>query len=77
MSAPFLISSHSFLFPRTHANMKHAHAHFEGVLAFIMFRNLRRDIARYNEEDKEEAVEQTGWKLVHGDVFRPPTQSFW
>lgn len=21
---------------------------------------------------KEEAIEETGWKLVHGDVFRPP-----
>lgn len=43
-----------------------------GILAFIMVRTLRRDIARYNEEDKEEALEQTGWKLVHGDIFRPP-----
>ena len=22
-------------------------------------------------------MEQTGWKLVHGDVFRPPRHSFW
>lgn len=48
-----------------------------GILAFIMIRTLRRDIARYNEEDKDEAVEQTGWKLVHGDVFRMPIHSFW
>ena len=20
----------------------------------------------------EESIEETGWKLVHGDVFRPP-----
>jgi hypothetical protein len=22
-------------------------------------------------------MEQTGWKLVHGDVFRAPKHSFW
>ena len=31
-------------------------------------------IAQYNKEDDEldDAMEETGWKLVHGDVFRPP-----
>ncbi|KAG5243735.1 transmembrane superfamily member [Salix suchowensis] len=30
----------------------------------------------YNQlETQEEAQEETGWKLVHGDVFRPPTNS--
>lgn len=40
----------------------------------IIIRTLRRDIARYNnlDESAEEALEETGWKLVHGDVFRPP-----
>ena len=40
----------------------------------IIVRTLRRDIARYNslDESSEEALEETGWKLVHGDVFRPP-----
>jgi transmembrane 9 superfamily protein 2/4 len=39
----------------------------------IMIRTLRKDIAKYNkEEDVDDAVEETGWKLVHGDVFRPP-----
>jgi transmembrane 9 superfamily protein 2/4 len=34
---------------------------------------LKRDIAGYNEmQTLEEAQEETGWKLVHGDVFRPP-----
>ncbi len=38
---------------------------------FITFPN--RDIAKYNtDEDMEESIEETGWKLVHGDVFRPP-----
>lgn len=38
----------------------------------IIIRTLRRDIARYNnlDESAEEALEETGWKLVHGDVFR-------
>lgn len=40
----------------------------------IIVRTLRRDIAQYNREDDdlEDAIEETGWKLVHGDVFRPP-----
>ncbi|XP_046398998.1 transmembrane 9 superfamily member 4 isoform X2 [Ischnura elegans] len=56
-----------------------------GILTMIMVRTLRRDIARYNRDGGysplatqdisvglEEAIEETGWKLVHGDVFRPP-----
>jgi transmembrane 9 superfamily member 2/4 len=45
----------------------------------ILVRNLRRDIAAYNalsalsEEDAEEAEDEKGWKLVHADVFRPPS----
>ncbi|XP_061365245.1 transmembrane 9 superfamily member 8-like isoform X2 [Gastrolobium bilobum] len=47
-----------------------------GMLAMIMLRTLYRDIAKYNElETQEEAQEETGWKLVHGDVFRPPNNS--
>lgn len=42
----------------------------------IIIRTLRRDIARYNADDGiDEAIEETGWKLVHGDVFRPPRNS--
>jgi len=47
-----------------------------GVVAMIMLRTLRKDIASYNEmQTLEEAQEESGWKLVHGDVFRPPTFS--
>ncbi|OIW14971.1 hypothetical protein TanjilG_30690 [Lupinus angustifolius] len=47
-----------------------------GMVAMIMLRTLYRDISRYNElETQEEAQEETGWKLVHGDVFRPPQNS--
>lgn len=42
----------------------------------IMVRTLRRDIAKYNaDEGIDDALEETGWKLVHGDVFRPPRNS--
>jgi transmembrane 9 superfamily protein 2/4 len=48
-----------------------------GMIAMILVRNLYRDIARYNEETtSEDAAEETGWKLVHGDVFRPPAGFF-
>eukprot|EP00957_Ditylum_brightwellii_P189461 14421242-Ditylum_brightwellii.AAC.1 len=41
-----------------------------------MVRTLRNDIALYNElDDLEDSQEETGWKLVHGDVFRPPSTS--
>jgi len=45
-----------------------------GIITMIIIRTLRRDIAKYNmaDEDLEESIEETGWKLVHGDVFRPP-----
>ena len=48
------------------------------MVAAIITRNLRRDINRYNrvpqtDEERAEALEEYGWKLVHGDVFRPPT----
>jgi transmembrane 9 superfamily protein 2/4 len=47
-----------------------------GMVAMIMLRTLHRDISKYNElESQEEAQEETGWKLVHGDVFRPPSHA--
>jgi transmembrane 9 superfamily protein 2/4 len=49
-----------------------------GMVAMIMVRALNADISRYNrvltEEEKVEEREETGWKLVHGDVFRPPAR---
>lgn len=47
-----------------------------GLVALIMMRTLNMDYIRYaqdyNEESLEMAVrEETGWKRVHGDVFRP------
>jgi transmembrane 9 superfamily member 2/4 len=47
-----------------------------GVVAMIMLRTLHKDISSYNEmQTLEEAQEESGWKLVHGDVFRPPSFS--
>ena len=56
-----------------------------GMVSTILVRTLRKDIARYNRLDQlalddfgdtsavEDGVqEDSGWKLVHGDVFRPP-----
>jgi transmembrane 9 superfamily member 1 len=46
-----------------------------GFLAVILMRVLRNDISRYAlmEQGGDSAMtEESGWKLVHGDVFRPP-----
>ena len=37
---------------------------------------LCSDLAEYNSaEEKEELLEESGWKLVHADVLRAPPQS--
>uniref|UniRef100_A0A8C9RIJ7 Transmembrane 9 superfamily member n=1 Tax=Scleropages formosus TaxID=113540 RepID=A0A8C9RIJ7_SCLFO len=47
-----------------------------GMVAMIMLRTLHKDIARYNQVDQSYirlfTQEESGWKQVHGDVFRPP-----
>ncbi len=48
-----------------------------GMVALIMMRTLHADIAAYNAPsgdapDAADAAEESGWKLVHGDVLRPP-----
>ncbi|RMZ75317.1 hypothetical protein DV737_g5344, partial [Chaetothyriales sp. CBS 132003] len=56
------------------------------MVSTILYRTLRRDIARYNKLDNinlddltgtgvgdgDDVQEDSGWKLVHADVFRPP-----
>lgn len=45
------------------------------MVALILVRTLNRDMRKYNEileMTEEEQQEETGWKLIHGDVFRPP-----
>ncbi|XP_075509028.1 transmembrane 9 superfamily member 7-like [Primulina tabacum] len=43
-----------------------------GIVALIMMRTLHKDIVKYNQLDQDEVLDETGWKLVHADVFRPP-----
>ena len=57
-----------------------------GMVSMILLRALRKDIARYNRLDAfnlddltgtsaaadDGVQEDSGWKLVHGDVFRSP-----
>jgi len=47
------------------------------MIAAILIRNLRRDMARYSsvptEEERADDLEEFGWKLVHADVFRSPS----
>jgi transmembrane 9 superfamily protein 2/4 len=47
-----------------------------GIVFVIFLRTVRRDLARYEELDKETQAqmneELSGWKLVVGDVFREP-----
>jgi len=49
-----------------------------GAVATIMIRTLKKDIATYNEMQamgaSEGLEEEGGWKLMHGDVFRPPAR---
>jgi len=45
-----------------------------GMIAMIMMRTLHRDLRKYDEMElsEEEKQEETGWKMIHGEVFRPP-----
>eukprot|EP00183_Erythrolobus_madagascarensis_P007085 CAMPEP_0185845108 /NCGR_PEP_ID=MMETSP1354-20130828/1162_1 /TAXON_ID=708628 /ORGANISM="Erythrolobus madagascarensis, Strain CCMP3276" /LENGTH=639 /DNA_ID=CAMNT_0028544997 /DNA_START=131 /DNA_END=2050 /DNA_ORIENTATION=+ len=43
------------------------------LVGTILLRTLLRDFVRYNQlEEEDEQEDVTGWKLVHGDVFRAP-----
>jgi transmembrane 9 superfamily protein 2/4 len=54
------------------------------LVGMILLRSVYGDISRYNlrldeikpmtEEQKQEEKEESGWKLVHGNVFSPPAQ---
>jgi transmembrane 9 superfamily protein 2/4 len=45
-----------------------------GMIAMIMMRTLHKDLIAYNQVDQSEEAQQeeTGWKLIYGEVFRPP-----
>lgn len=39
----------------------------------ILLRTIHKDLAKYNNLNESDDVEEEyGWKLLHGDVFRPP-----
>lgn len=47
-----------------------------GMVAMTLLRTLHKDIIKYNQlENADDAQEEFGWKLVHGDVFRAPRHS--
>ena len=51
-----------------------------GLVSMILMRTLRKDYARYSKEDDIDDMEKDlgdeyGWKQVHGDVFRPASNS--
>ena len=42
-------------------------------LTIILMRILKKDFSRYMDVDEEELTEEeSGWKMIHGDVFRCP-----
>lgn len=44
-----------------------------GFLATILMRVLKNDFLKYaHDEESAEEQEETGWKYIHGDVFRYP-----
>jgi transmembrane 9 superfamily member 2/4 len=47
-----------------------------GMVAMILLRTIHKDLAKYNSaQNGDDVEEEFGWKLVHGDVFRPPSKS--
>ncbi|CAN4126909.1 unnamed protein product [Withania somnifera] len=46
-----------------------------GFLATILMRVLKNDFVKYaHDEEAADDQEETGWKYIHGDVFRYPKQ---
>ena len=45
------------------------------IIAHILVKTLKNDIVKYNEVNLDDDIsDESGWKLIHGDVFRPPKQ---
>lgn len=47
------------------------------LVALLLIRTIRADFARYSSPSDDilevgDAMDDYGWKQVHGDVFRPP-----
>ncbi|CAG98637.1 Emp70p [Kluyveromyces lactis] len=46
------------------------------VMLHSLYSALKNDLARYNELNLDtDFEEETGWKLIHGDVFRSPNKA--
>lgn len=46
------------------------------VMVHSLYSALKNDLARYNEMNLDnDFEEETGWKLIHGDVFRSPERA--
>uniref|UniRef100_U3KMI9 Transmembrane 9 superfamily member n=1 Tax=Oryctolagus cuniculus TaxID=9986 RepID=U3KMI9_RABIT len=43
-----------------------------GMVAVVIVQALHRDITRYNQKRSSVSKNDFGWKLLSGDVFRPP-----
>jgi len=48
-----------------------------GLVSLILMRTLKKDYERFSADDEngldfDNVVDETGWKQIHGDVFRPP-----
>lgn len=52
-----------------------------GLVVVIVVRALRKDYARYGQEegmlDVDDYTDEYGWKQIHADVFRAPTRLTW
>ncbi|XP_059620555.1 transmembrane 9 superfamily member 3 [Phlebotomus argentipes] len=51
-----------------------------GLVSMILMRTLRKDYARYSKDEEMDDMERDlgdeyGWKQVHGDVFRSPSNT--
>ncbi|ODQ45158.1 hypothetical protein PICMEDRAFT_73936 [Pichia membranifaciens NRRL Y-2026] len=43
------------------------------IMSHILLKTLRNDIKKYNEVNlDDDMIDEMGWKLIYGDVFRPP-----
>ncbi|KAA8498846.1 Transmembrane 9 superfamily member 7 [Porphyridium purpureum] len=45
---------------------------FSLLTAFVLLRTVYLDFARYNGLADDEVTQESGWKMLHGDVFRVP-----
>lgn len=44
------------------------------IMSHILIRALKNDIQKYNEINlDDDVIDEMGWKLIHGDIFRPPS----